>query len=103
MLKKYILIVLLVLSLLIGCSGPRPGPEEVIAKAIEAINELQTYRFESTNTATMGEITVHGNLQGEFVSPDRLHLIIITDGETEEGIRIGKKRHSRSRIQTAAA
>jgi hypothetical protein len=96
MLKKCILAGLLLLSLLAGCGGPRPSPEEVIARAIDAIDELQTYRFEMTGTMTMEGKTSHDSMQGEFVSPDRLHVTTTSNEETEEGIRIGQTQYQLS-------
>jgi len=96
MLKKYMLPVVLMLALLAGCSCSRPSPEEIITRAIDAINGLQTYRFEMTSTVTMdGETSHGGNVQGEFVSPDRIHITIVSDDGTEEGIRIGETEYGR--------
>jgi hypothetical protein len=95
MIKKYMLLTFISLALLAGCGGPRPGPEEVIAKAIDSINEVQTYRFEMTATITQDGETSHVNMQGEFVSPDRLHMTTISDDGTEEGIRIGQTQYWR--------
>jgi hypothetical protein len=94
MLKKYMLPAFLVLALLPACN-PQLSPEEVITKAIDAINELQTYRFEMTSTITMDRETSQGSIQGEFVFPDRLHMTTVSDGGTEEGIRIGQTEYIR--------
>ena len=95
MLKKCTLAALLLLSLLAGC-GSGLTPEEVIDRAIDAINELQTYRFEMTGTMTQdGEIS-QGNMQGEFASPDRLHIIDYSNDVTAEGIIIGQMEYQRS-------
>ena len=94
MIKKYVLLAFILLALLAGC-GPRLSPGEMIARAVDAINELQTYRFEMTSTITQDGETSQGNMQGEFVSPDRLHLITISDDGTEEGIRIGQTEYWR--------
>ncbi len=95
MIKKYMLLAFVSLVLLASCGGSRPSPKEVIAGAIDAVNELQTYRFEMTGTMTLEGKNSHGNMQGEFVSPDRLHMITISDGETQEGIRIGQTEYYR--------
>jgi hypothetical protein len=95
MIKKNMLPALLLLSLLAGCGGSQPSPEEVIALSIDAINELQTYRYEMAGTITQDGETSHGSMQGEFVSPDRLHVITVSDGETSEGIRIGQTQYAR--------
>ncbi len=94
MLKKCMLATLLLLNLLTGC-GSGLTPEEVIARAIDELNELQTYRFEMTGTITQNGETSQGNMSGEFVSPDRLHLVDYSDGETHEGIRIGTTEYIR--------
>ena len=96
MLKKYMLAVLLLLSLLTGCGDPRPNPEEVITRAIEATSELQTYRFEMTAAITQNGESTHGNMQGEFVAPDKLHVIATSNGDTEEGISIGQTQYQLS-------
>jgi hypothetical protein len=95
MIKVYMVLVFLSLTILAGCGGPHPSPEEVIARAIDAANELQTYRFEMTGTMTLEGKTSHGNTQGEFVSPDRLHMITDSDGDTQEGIIIGQTEYHR--------
>ena len=95
MLKKFILAALLLLSLLTGC-GSGLTPQEVITKAIDATNELQTYRFEMMGTMTMDGETSQGSMSAEFVSPDRLHVTTTSDGETEEGIIIGQTQYQLS-------
>lgn len=95
MIKKYMLPALLLLAALTGCGCSGPSPEEVIARAVDAIQEVQTYRFEMTSTMTMEGETNHGNMQGDFVSPDRLHMITTSDGDTAEGIRIGQMEYHR--------
>ena len=95
MIKTYMLLVFLLIATVVGCSSARLSPEEVIARANDAINELQTYRFEMTGTITQDGETSHGNMQGEFVSPDRLHMIAVSDGDTQEGIRIGQTEYHR--------
>jgi hypothetical protein len=95
MMKKYVLPVTILLALLSGC-GSGLTPEEVIDRAINAIDELQTYRFEMTGTMTMEGKTSHDSMQGEFVSPDRLHVTTTSDEETEEGISIGQTQYQLS-------
>ncbi len=95
MLKKCMLATLLLLNLLTGC-GSGLTPEEVIDRTIDTIDELQTYRFEMTGTVTQDGETSQGNMSGEFVSPDRLHVTTTSDGETEEGVIIGQTQYQLS-------
>jgi len=95
MIKTYILLILLLVAPLVGCGGSRPSPEEVIAGAIDAINEVETYRFEMTVTVTQDGETNYGNMQGEHASPDRLHVIMTSDGDTQESIIIGENIYHR--------
>lgn len=96
MIKIYMLLVFLLVAPLAGCGGPRPSPEEVIAGATDAANELQTYRFEMTGTTTQDGETNYFNMQGEFVSPDRLHVVMTSDGDTQESIIIGQQAYRRA-------
>ncbi len=95
MIQKYMAPTLLLLALLTGCSCSGPSPEEVISRAIDAINELQTYRFEMTGMMTQDGETSHASMQGEFVLPDRLYMITVSDDDTGEGIRIGTTEYVR--------
>ena len=93
MLKVHMLMVFFLIAPLVSCGGPHPSPEEVIARAIDAINEVQTYRFEMTGTMTQDGETNYVNMQGEFASPDRSHAIATFDGDTQEDIRIGQTEY----------
>jgi hypothetical protein len=84
------LLVLLISTLLIGCGSSRPDPEDVIARAKDAINEVQTYRSEGMSIHTENGETTQSSEQAEFVSPDRLRTITVDEGGTEERIRIGQ-------------
>jgi len=92
MIKRYILSVLLSLSLLVAC-GPKPSPEEVISRTVDAVSELQTYRYQMTSAMILDGEASQAHMQGEFVSPDRLHVTIVNDDRTEEGIRIGQTEY----------
>ena len=87
------LLALLISTLLIGCGGSRPDPEEVITKAQVAIKEVQTYRSEMVYISTENGQTTRSSAQMEFVSPDRMHVIPVNGNGTGESIRIGNTEY----------
>lgn len=100
--KKIITIAVLLLLLTIilqpGCSTPRPNFEEVIARAIEAAGEVQTYRMEESVQIVQGEMAQSIN-SVELVTPDRTHRIskgLQGNGSREESIQIGVVLYTRN-------
>jgi hypothetical protein len=96
-----LIIALLVLLLLpfSGCGDARPDFEEVIAGAIEATDEVQTYRMEvESNRIEKGEAE-QSSTWIEFVAPDRIHGIsqqLPENGSGEEQIQIGTMLYTRA-------
>lgn len=86
----------LLLTMLIGCSSSGPNPLELIAKAQVAINEVESYRIEITTTITQNGKTTQSSGQGEFVSPDRLHMIKTDEDGNRESIRIGQTEYNQN-------
>jgi hypothetical protein len=87
------LLALLLVTLLIGCGSSRPAPEEVIAKAQSAMEEVETYRSEMVSIYTENEETNRSSAQMEFVSPNRMHVIQVNGNGTEESILIGNTEY----------
>jgi len=96
-----LIIALLVLPLVpfSGCGDTRPDFEEVIAGAIEATDEVQTYRMEmESNRIEKGE-PEQSSTWIEFVAPDRIHGIsqqLPKNGSGEEQIQIGTMLYTRA-------
>ena len=86
----------ILLTMLIGCNNSGPDPEELIAKAQVAINEVESYRIEITTTIMQNGKTTRSSSQGEFVSPDRLHMIKTDEDRNEETIRIGQTEYTQN-------
>jgi len=86
----------LLLTMLIGCSSPGPDPGELIAKAQLAISEVESYRIEMPITITQNGKTTQSTSQGEFVSPDRMHMIKTGEDGNRESIRIGQTEYDRN-------
>jgi len=89
-----ILLALLSLILLVslaGCGSSGPDPEELISGAIEAIKEVETYRFDMIVVHTENGETTQSNVLFEFASPDRLHSTQVNEYEILESIVIGQK------------
>lgn len=92
------LILTLSVVILPGCSNDRSGFEYVIEKAIEASEQVQSYRVEMEINSIEKENTSQTNMVMEFVAPDRLHVITRMSGEfdsSEEQIQIGTKMYTR--------
>jgi len=87
------LLAFLLLTLLIGCGSSRTDPEDVIANAKDAINEIQTYRSEMVYISTENGQTTRSSAQMEFVSPDRMHVIPVNGNGSGESIRIGNTEY----------
>lgn len=94
--KRLLTLIMLVASLTLpmisfsGCGGARPDFEEVIASAVKAMDEIQTYRMEmETDRIENGEEEQSfGSM--EFIAPDRIHVLSGPSGsEKEESIQIG--------------
>ncbi len=66
------------------------GPQNVLAKAHDAIAAIESYRFALTRS-TDGDIT--GTYDVEFVSPDRYHVKQTENGETKESIFLGDRQY----------
>lgn len=81
-----------------GCGDARPDFEEVIANAIKATDEIQTYRIEiESNRIERGEAEGTSGWI-EFVAPDRIHSIsrlLPENGSGEESIQIGTTIYAR--------
>lgn len=91
-----VMLAVILLTMLIGCSSSGPNPEELIAKAQVAINEVESYRIEMTTIVTENGKTTQSSYQGEFVSPDRLHMIKIDEDGNEASIRIGQTEYNQN-------
>jgi len=102
---KRTLISILVITLLIlplvlffGCGDARPNFEEVIAGAIEATDETQTYRMEiESNRIEKGEAE-GTSIWIEFVAPDRMRQVsrqLPENNNAEESINIGTVQYTR--------
>jgi len=95
-----LVIALLILPLVLfsGCGGAHPNFEEVIAGAIEAIDETQTYRMEiESNRIENGEAE-GTSIWIEFVAPDRMHQVsrqLPENNNAEESINIGTVQYTR--------
>lgn len=96
--KLYIVLLVLLLLPFSGCGDARPDFEEVIAGAIEATDEVQTYRMEmESNRMEKGEAE-QSSTWIEFVAPDRIHGIsqqLPENGSGEEQIQIGTMLYTR--------
>ncbi len=100
--KLYALAISLLLPITLllqpGCGGARPEFEEVIARAIEAAGEVQTYRMEESVQFVQGEAAQSIN-SVELVTLDRVHRIskgLQGDGSREESIQIGTMLYTRN-------
>ena len=94
----WILILTLPVGLLPGCDNDRSGFEDVIEKAIEASEQVQSYRVETEINSIEKENTSQTSTIMEFVAPDRLHVITRMSGDidsSEEQIQIGTKMYTR--------
>ena len=94
----WILILTLPVGLLPGCDNDRSGFEDVIEKAIEASEQVQSYRVEMVSNMIEKENTSQIRTDMEFVAPDRLHTITHMSGElssSEEMIQIGTTVYTR--------
>jgi hypothetical protein len=69
------------------------SPQSVMARAYAATEGLQSYRATITGTASDGRIL---DSIMEFVSPDRFHARITSDGVTDEFTLIGDKQYVKS-------
>jgi hypothetical protein len=94
---NFVSLVLLLVSFS-GCGGARPDFEEVIASAIKAADDLQTFRMEGeSNRIEKGEHE-GTSIWTEFVVPDRIHSIsqqLPENGSGEELIQIGTTIYTR--------
>jgi len=88
------LLALLVTVLLAGCAASRPSPEEVIARAVSAIEEVQTYRVDLTTIYSEGDETNQSEGSMEFVAPDRLRAMVQSE-DANEAIIIGQEYYYR--------
>ncbi len=96
--KLYIVLLVLLLLPFSSCGEGRPDFEEVIAGAIKATDEIQTYRMEiESNRIEKGEPEQTSGWI-EFVAPDRIHSIsqqLPEYGWGEESIQIGTTIYAR--------
>lgn len=86
---------ILLTILLLGCGESAPDTEDVIGKAMDAIEKVQTYRIEGEATVTQGEETTQSGFQMEFVSPDRIRTTTMEENASSESIRIGQTEYNK--------
>ncbi len=102
--KRAIFILVAILSasmLMLSCGGNRPDFEDVVAKAIEATGEVQTYRMEMESNWIENGKEEQSVASMEFVAPDRTHVLSGPSGsEKEESIQIGTILYTRSESST---
>lgn len=96
-----LIITLLVLPLVpfSGCGDSRPNVEEVIASAIKATDEVQTYRINMESNLIEEGKSEQSSGWIEFVAPDRMHGIsqrLTENGSGEELIQIGTMSYTRA-------
>ena len=98
---QLIIVAVMLISLLLsvsGCGNDQSEFKEVVEKAIEAADQVQSYRIEMiSNIIEQGE-TSQTNSVMEFVAPDRLHVITRISGDidsSEEQIQIGAIMYAR--------
>jgi len=98
-LKRLCFILCLVSIILIsGCGDGRPDLEEVIASAIEASDQIHSYRIKMQSQHTEKGKPEQTSIHMEFVAPDRLHTMTVFSGALtsgEEQIRIGTTSYTR--------
>src|SRR4030043_680500 len=93
-----ILILSLSVGLLTGCGDTRPDYKEVVEKAIEAADQVQSYRIEMISNSVEQGNTGQTSTLMEFVAPDRLHTFTHMSGgisSNEEMIQIGTTMYTR--------
>jgi hypothetical protein len=96
-----VILVLPLFTLFSSCGDARPDFEEIIASAIEAANEIQTYRMEIENNQLEKGEAERSSGWIEFVAPDRTHVLSGPSGiEKEESIQIGTIIYTRSESST---
>ncbi len=87
------IVAILIALLVLQPWSPFLGPQGVMAKVYAATASLQSYRATTSNTNSEGKAL---NSEGEFVFPDRFHMEITSDGETDEFIIVGDKQYVKS-------
>jgi hypothetical protein len=91
-----VLLVVISLTLLIGFGVSRSDAGDVIIKAQVAIADMETYRAEMTVVYTENGETTRSSGQLEFVSPDRLRMMVVADNSTtDEIIIVGRMQYDR--------
>jgi hypothetical protein len=84
---------------IIGCTE-NPSPEEVIAKAHAAADELQSYRVKTETIITEAEQTSKSISEMEVVASNRSHCKTYEDKGWTESIAIGDAIYSRDSEET---
>ena len=74
---------------------PGSGPGGPIARAYAATAGLQSYRMAGTTTVTSGGEVSEIAFESEFVTPNRYHVKMTTEGEVREFIIVGDEQYSR--------
>jgi hypothetical protein len=99
--RKRLLIAIAVLLIMpiIGCTE-NPSPEEVIAKAHAAADELQSYRVKTETIITEAEQTSKSISEMEVVASNRSHCKTYEDKGWTESIAIGDAIYSRDSEET---
>lgn len=93
--------ILSISMLMLSCGGTWYDFENVVAKAIEATGEVQTYRMEMESDWIGNGEEEQSVASMEFVAPDRTHVLSGPSGsEKEESIQIGTIVYTRSESST---
>jgi len=99
--RKQKLYILLMLAMSLSLSSPlgcrkiaEMTPEAVIVKAYAATKEVKSFHF-SISVTIMGWNEGKASMEGGFLSPDRILMIIEQDGQREEVRHIGNKVYER--------